>query len=376
LNSRPSLTRRRFLQATATLAASSAGDVPALALISLDKPSRADYLAQADILVETLQTKRFRTEPYSQWGDEQNAWNTCNTLEALIDYTQITGNRRYYDQIHHAATDQVLLKKVMGDGVDDEAWAGIVMVKAYRLTKERSCLDAAKIIFDSMTTYWDDTCGGGVWWNFTRTYKNAITNELFLVLATQLYRETRTPLYLEWAKKEWDWFARSGMINADNLINDGLHECKNNNGETWTYNQGVVLGGLVELSRITGDKMYREQAVKIAGAVMTKMSPLCNGVPILQEVGGELNHDQQQFKGIFMRYLANLALVLPEKGTPGRKAIRDYICANATSLWRIARTDQNEINAYWHETERKPIYTTITQTSCLDLLNAALSLTK
>ena len=41
------------------------------------------------------------------------------------------------------------------------------------------------------------------------------------------------------------------MINENLLVNDGLdpRTCTNNGAETWTYNQGVVLGGLVALCR-------------------------------------------------------------------------------------------------------------------------------
>lgn len=37
--------------------------------------------------------------------------------------------------------------------------------------------------------------------------------------------------YLDWANKEWAWFNSSGLINSQNLINDGLlSTCKNNGG--------------------------------------------------------------------------------------------------------------------------------------------------
>jgi predicted alpha-1,6-mannanase (GH76 family) len=43
------------------------------------------------------------------------------------------------------------------------------------------------------------------------------------------------------------------MINGDGLINDGLNAQGENNGQaTWTYNQGVILGGLVAL--VKGDR--------------------------------------------------------------------------------------------------------------------------
>ena len=41
-------------------------------------------------------------------------------------------------------------------------------------------------------------------------------------------------LYKEWAIKDWLWFKKTGMINKDDLFNDGLTEqCKNNGGITW-----------------------------------------------------------------------------------------------------------------------------------------------
>lgn len=44
------------------------------------------------------------------------------------------------------------------------------------------------------------------------------------------------------------------MINSESLINDGLtSDCKNNGGLTWTYNQGVILGGLANLHKITNN---------------------------------------------------------------------------------------------------------------------------
>jgi predicted alpha-1,6-mannanase (GH76 family) len=101
---------------------------------------------------------------------------------------------------------------------------------------------------------------GGLWWSKDETYVNAIANELFLDIAAHLANRagSRSSYYLRWAKKEWRWFQKSGMINSNNTINDGLDldTCENNGGTVWSYNQGVVLGGLTELSRATNDDAY------------------------------------------------------------------------------------------------------------------------
>ena len=82
------------------------------------------------------------------------------------------------------------------------------------------------------------------------------------------------------------------------------------------------------------------------------------------------------FRSYLPNYLAELAPSLPEDGSPGQKTIREFVYANAQALWKNARTDTNQINAYWHESERKPIYNAITQTSGLNLLNAAVLLSR
>jgi predicted alpha-1,6-mannanase (GH76 family) len=79
----------------------------------------------------------------------------------------------------------------------------------------------AESIFGDMTGGWDDTCGGGIWWKKDRHYKNAIANELFLSIAAHLAARTNGAKkrgYLARAKREWDWFDASGMINDENLV--------------------------------------------------------------------------------------------------------------------------------------------------------------
>ena len=372
------LTRRGFLK------------VAAVGVVAVHHPASADerpmledgqnlvgplYAGRAEVLVEALQRQEYHTQPIPGWGHEQNEWNTHCTLDTLIDYTRITGDRAYLDTIRIVAGSQALRDSAINDGVDDMAWAAIAHVKAYRLIHDRGSLAVARQIFATMTHYWDEVCNGGVWWNRSRTYKNAITNELFLVLATSLYAATHEPNYLQWAHKEWDWFARSGMINADHLINDGLDHCHNNHGTTWTYNQGVVLGGLSALFRITRQRTYLDQAVQIASATLDKLTTPVNGIAILKEPAGVPNSDQQQFKGIFMKSLAQLALTLPRASAP-RKRFARFLLANADTVWDHARNDANECNVYWHGGDEPPIYNATTQTSALDLLNAAASVAR
>jgi hypothetical protein len=98
-----------------------------------------------------------------------------------------------------------------------------------------------KKAFQSLTDHpilqakgWGTSCGnGGMWWDTIHNYINAIPNELFLSVAAHLAnRASNRAYYIDWAKREWEWFQGSGMINAQGTINDGLTtDCKNN-GQT------------------------------------------------------------------------------------------------------------------------------------------------
>ena len=50
-----------------------------------------------------------------------------------------------------------------------------------------------------------------VWWSGAHTYKNAITNELFLHVSAALYNRFGGSEYLTNAQKTWNWRKRSLM---------------------------------------------------------------------------------------------------------------------------------------------------------------------
>jgi hypothetical protein len=157
-----------------------------------------------------------------------------------------------------------------------------------------------------MHNYWDTQCGGGVYWSTEKKYKASIANELFLAATAGLHnRIPGDTTYLGWANDEWNWFRGSGLINSANLISDGFNVggCGTNTAN-YTYNQGVVLQGLVELSRATGNSGLLTTARAIATAGTQKF----NRSGVLYE-GCEPNctGDGQAFKGIFIRYLRALA---------------------------------------------------------------------
>jgi predicted alpha-1,6-mannanase (GH76 family) len=336
-----------------------------------DDLQQPDYRAYAAAGVEALQ--RWYNRWTGQWRST-NWWNAANALTAVIAYTQRTGDQTHFRVVERTFRGaRRLHRHFVLRFYDDNGWWGLAWLDAYDLTGEARYLDAARTIFANLLTAWDDTFGGGVWWNNDRSYKNAITNELFLSLAARLHQ--RAPgqgEYLDWAQREWNWFLERGLIGADGLVNDGLDKSGHNNGgQTWTYNQGVILGGLAALHEITGDASYLRQGETIADATLESLTTPAPGARhgILLEPGEQATEikdaDRPQFKGVFMRNLYDFSRQSP------RPAYTEFMLDNARSIWANNRNDSNQFGLHW--AGPFDFADAARQSSALDALNAALT---
>jgi len=145
--------------------------------------------------------------------------------------------------------------------------------------------------------------------------------------------------------KEWNWFEKSGMINSEYMVNDGLSSsCQNNQQTIWTYNQGVILGGLVTLSAQTRNVTLITIAKNISNAAIKKLT-YSNGV-LKEPCEPNCGSDAPQFKGIFVRYLGILANSLPSTD-PSRTTYIDWLKLNADSISSKDKTAQNLCGLVW-----------------------------
>lgn len=338
-----------------------------------DGVAEPDYRARAAAGISALQ--RWYVPSSGLWA-ATGWWNAANALTAVTGYMQRTGDRAHAGVIETTFTaGRQRHADFINSYFDDNGWWALAWVAAYDLTRDSRYLDAARTIFARNEAGWDDTCGGGLWWNEDRAYKNAITNELFLTLAALLHQRASggRGSYRAWALRAWEWLRSSGLIGASGLVNDGLTPaCENNGGTTWTYNQGVILGGLAALYQITGDRAYLAQGESIADAALRELtSPPSATLPgILTEPGEEATAasdlDQAQFKGIFVRYLCDFYQQSP------RAAYGAFILANARSIWDNSRNADNEFGLHWAGPFDQADASR--QSSALDALNAAISI--
>ncbi|MEV4704343.1 glycoside hydrolase family 76 protein [Actinoplanes sp. NPDC049316] len=285
-------------------------------------------------------------------------WNSAATLTALMNWMRRSGRTdlrwvvgRTFE-VNRAAfpagvkSGDAIEGHFISRAIDDAAWWGLAWIEAYDLTGETRYRDEAVTIASYVHGFWDtSTCGGGVWWDRERTYKNAVTIGLYVRLAAALHN--RLPGDTAWRDRAvagWNWYARSGLINASGLVNDGLTGSCANNGQTvYTYNQGLAIGAALEVYRAAGDPAVLAAARQLADAALT--SPVLTRGGILTEACDAADRtcddNAKQFKGIFMRYLGDLADVTGDAG------YRAYARTQADRLWSADRDALNRIGQRW-----------------------------
>ena len=163
-------------------------------------------------------------------------------------------SRRFIHETYRSPSINNRAHNFLNDYYDDEGWWTLTWIKAYDLTGNTEYLNAAKTIFADMAEAWDPirlaAAGSG------GTESAPIRTQLPMSSSSQRPRGSTTArremgvaaVILDWAQREWNWFAQTGMINSSHLVNDGLTaSCKNNGRTAWSYNQGVILGGLADL---------------------------------------------------------------------------------------------------------------------------------
>ena len=327
------------------------------------------YEEHAALAIQTLQAwYDLDTGLYKTTG----WWNSANAITALADYAKVTQSHEY----DFVFSNTLSLAQKTSTGFinryyDDEGWWALAWLDVYGITHDRRYLEAAQFIFADMTYGWDSTCSGGIWWSKDRKYKNAIANELFLSVAAQLANAAgNTPeraTYLTWATREWSWFAHSGMINKNHLVNDGLTAgCENNQKTTWTYNQGVILGGLAALNQAKHDPSLLAEAKAVAEATLSHLTDT-QGI-LHDSCEPKCGGDGTQFKGIFVRNLRALNEIAPQP------RYSSFVLANANSIWSQTHPPDYHLGEVW--TAPYGAADASSQSSALDALVAAAELSR
>ncbi len=331
-------------------------------------------------------------------------WSAANAVEVLLDFMKATGRTDYDARIaalfemnrdtrnrmpaviaelkrrgQWSETDEKAraqeagvryLKDFCNEYLDDSGWWGLAWLKMYDRTHDEKYLATAKAVHAHMAKNWRPDRNGGVMWcaDKDKLIPNAIANSLFLVLSARLYERTHESAYLAWAQQELEWFHAKALYDGKGVVDAPGHR-----GDYWTYNQGVFIGGLTALYQATGKRGYLDEAATVADSVLNRTGLVLPGGIIIEKLGTS-GWDPGLFKGIFVRYLAQLRDVLnARKLHPDvARQIDRCIRGSADSMIRNSVATDGQYTNAWHEGAKDLTRNFNTQTAALCMLVAVL----
>jgi predicted alpha-1,6-mannanase (GH76 family) len=357
--------------------------------------SKQTYLAYAQAAAETLTTNWFPSNGPSTWVYQySDFWRAPNALIAL---TRLSGLNGTWDYAATAADALSTFYNYFDPNIspedrnspayyDDECWWGDAFLRVGQLDDNAQWNTAGQQIFLDLQGGWDDAAKGGVWWRrYPKSYpennKDSIENELYMDIAMGLYRNDPQANYLEATKKTWNWMAL--LLDSSGLIWGNLKQDATINPDNVPrpYTQGCVLDALWDLYQHSKDPAYLDSAQSIADAAIETM---CWPDGILQEIcerRGNCGDDQDPllFKGIYVRYLGELAVRLATLPDPARVAAAarytEFLQRNADAVW--VNFPGGTYGMDWHtlQPDYQPTGNAMTdgslQTSALDLFISA-----
>jgi predicted alpha-1,6-mannanase (GH76 family) len=295
----------------------------ALLLLCLQFTSTAQ-LANFNATAEALQTSM-----YNNFGiPNQNYWWCAHGVDDLLD-----GYVRTRSETYRTRMKSLLLGIRSFNGntyinhfYDDMEWLGIAALRAYHETGDVDYYNVA-------TTLWTDIKGGytngAIDWNKDCAgCKNACANAPAVILAARVYRLTNSAADLQYATNIFTFMKANLVDPVTGAVWDAINLNTGVTNKDWifSYNVGTFIGAGWELYKVTGDVNYLNDAVKTANYAMN--SRRTNGMFFADETGGG---DGGLFKGIFIRYLSELAR---EGNIPAatRAAYKEAIRFNAQTL--------------------------------------------
>lgn len=314
------------------------------------------YINYAHGAITYLQTKYNKGGVWSPAG----WWNSANALTLLLDLrasdnspflTTITdGPNGVFSITLHKAPPNLSKGFLENNFLDDEGWWTLAAIKGYDVTGDATWLTAAITTFADIVTHGltGSPCGGVLWEKPpAKNIPNAvIATALFVDAAAQLAARypAQKDYYVNLALPQLAWLMQPALFKDNIIQGDGLSGSPcTSNGAILSYQQGVTIGALVSLSKVTGNASYLATADTIAGALIKPSGPTTDANGILFDGYKTWDGDTAQFKGIFMRNL-----VILHQTSPNPEIVA-FLQKNADSIWAKDRSGdgKDQIGAVW-----------------------------
>lgn len=284
-------------------------------------------------------------------------WQQAHAMDVIIDAYLRTGDKKYSDMFPQwyegvKKCNWADRNGYKGEYYDDTAWIALTILRLYDATKDEKYLATAKELWTYLQGAWDPVNGGLNWRTTDGNSKNSCTMGPATILGARLYKITKDQTDLDWTKKIFDWEYNNLYNPATGAVYDNYNTAKMElSTMTLSYNQGTFGGAAYELYKLTSDQSYLNAARKAFYFGMTSNTIIDTGNNIIRDEGN--NHNNELFKGIFMRYMVQI-LNEPALETIYKNKFATFLNNNAETAWRKG-VKKNDLQMYFSSNWAQPI---------------------
>ncbi|KAJ3320317.1 hydrolase 76 protein [Boothiomyces sp. JEL0866] len=315
------------------------------------------------------------------------SWYECGVFwSSLMDYTQITGDTQFGNNIVNAVTlasygkvgsflgSDKGISAILGVWNDDLMWWALVPLAGAEIYgKDQAMpggigyLDLAIESYNEANSDWTDECDGGIYWSRARQstderqkyYKSAISNAQHLLIGSQIYNITNEKKYLDLSYRMFNWIAEK-LIFPDYMTADGINvqsrvgPCSMSlplNGTAGVYTApsyiyGSIVAAMASFYSVSKNSTHLSFAEKIAskaldlfqtdGIITDYCDPKCDVTSVAP-------------KGIFVRGLGVLYQVTQDQKL--KDTIKTRIQKSVVAMLAYCDDNMNCNSASWNQSQ-------------------------
>lgn len=179
---------------------------------------------------------------------------------------------------------------------DDNALSGVAYLDGYDVTTgttQTNYLNSAKACANWLMNsgQWDNTYGGGFWWNTIKESKPTQTNGLALQLFLRLYQITGQTYYRDWAISVNNWLLANMLDTTTGLYIwkiDGTGSGTKHT-EKFTYDNAIIVEAFLLYGQIMADNTYVTKAQNLGSSMNTTLWNSTYHVYIFNTTDGRIN---------------------------------------------------------------------------------------
>lgn len=265
-------------------------------------------------------------------------WWLAHLVDCRLDAFGRTGDPRWVE-LAVRTSDNILQRNggsPYNDYFDDMLWWALSSLRLDEAGAGTVHRDRAVALWEHVVELgWNDIHGPSLAWRKQQLYyKNTPANGPLVILSARLFGLIGERRYLDTATAALSWL-ESTLVEPSGFVHDGINrEADGRIDAQWrfTYNQGLYVGAVVALARVTDDPSLLERAERTALTAIAELAE--DGIFSDEGDGGDIG----LFKGICYRYLGLLIDALPTDSTTRRRLER-FVRAGTDVLWSHAEHD-------------------------------------